>query len=120
MQVGHRHFRSGNQEQIILFAQIHLLFQFGQLTRSRHGGAVGQEGRQDFGITVLLGVQIQHEVDQSPLQPCSLSAQGQKARSGHLGGLAQIQNPQNLTQFPVGTGFESKLRDLSPTSYLHV
>src|ERR1700749_4139698 len=66
------------------------------------------------------GMQVEHEVDQRALQPCSRSPVHRKACAGKLRGTLQIENPQRFANLPVRLWLEGKLRRRSPALDLDI
>ena len=65
MIVGNRNLGSRNEVHIAVFQLVHILSKFRQLTGALHGSAINDEGGEEFGIAMLLGVHIQEKVDNS-------------------------------------------------------
>ena len=51
-------------------------------------------------------MQVEHEADQSSLEPRARAHVNGEACAGELGGAFQIENAESLAQFPVGLGGE--------------
>ncbi len=67
--VGNRHFGGRDQIEIPVLDLEQVFLEFRQLAGRRHRCRIDQHRRHDFGIAVLGGLQIEHEVDQGPFQP---------------------------------------------------
>ena len=77
---------------------------------------VDHEGRQHFGIAVLLRVQVEHEADQRPLQPRARAHVDGKPRAAQLGGAFQVENAQRFAKFPVRLRAQSRRSASRPRS----
>ena len=81
MQGGDGHLRGGSEPEVVFSAAETLFRELGQLARPLQAGAVHQHRRQHF-LVALAAVQIEHEIDQSPLQTGSLAHQGHEPALG--------------------------------------
>ena len=68
MKIRHRHFRRGREEHLVLFQPVHVFLKLRQLRRPDHAIAPHQKRRTHFQVTVLARVQVEHELNQRPLQ----------------------------------------------------
>src|SRR5581483_11820382 len=66
-EIGHGHLRRRNEPQVVPAAPKKVLSKFRQLSRSIEAGGVNEKRRQNLLISMLLRVQIEHEVNQRPL-----------------------------------------------------
>ena len=89
--------------------------ELGQLAGAVEGLGVDHEGREDFGVAVFAGVQVEHEADESALKTGSGAHVDGKARAAELGRPLQIENPQRLAQLPVRPGLKVKDRLFAPS-----
>ena len=112
--VGHRHLRGGHQKIIPILQLEEVFLELGKLAGALHGGPVGHERRQNLQIPVFAGVEVQHKVDQGPLQQGACPFKQGEAGPGDLGGPLKVQDAQGLADVPVGFGFKVKLRGLAP------
>src|SRR6266446_1284618 len=62
------HFGGRHEEKFAVFQAVHVGFKFRQLSRADHAITPDQKRRADFGVAVLAGVQVDHEIDQRPFQ----------------------------------------------------
>src|SRR5207245_10504371 len=69
VKICYRHFRSRGEKELIIFQSVHIGFKFWELRCSDHAFAPHQKRRAHFFVTMLARVQIEHELDQSSLQP---------------------------------------------------
>ncbi len=81
---------------------------------------IHQEGRQHFGVAVLAGVHVEHEIDERALQLRAQAPVQGEARAGDLGGALEIQDAQFRAQVPVRLGLEIELRRLAHAPHFHV
>src|SRR5438067_7360125 len=79
MKIRYRHFRSRRKKELIIFQAVHVGFEFRQLRCSGHAIAPHQKRRAHLFVTMLAGVQIEHEVDQTPLQTRPRAGETNKA-----------------------------------------
>ena len=100
MQGCDRHLRCGGEPEVVLRAAKALLGEFGQLAGARQAGAVDQNRGQHLPIP-LAGVQIQHEIDQSPLQAGPLPHQGDEAALGNPHRAFGVEQLKTLGDLPV-------------------
>src|SRR5450756_3243163 len=75
--------------------------QLRELARSGHALPVDHEGRQNLGVAVLSRMEIEHEVDERPLQPCAESPVEGETRPGDLCPAREIEDVQTLADLPV-------------------
>ena len=68
MQVGDGDLGGGHQEQVIRLGPVGIFLELGELPGPEHALAADQEGRQYLRVAVLLGMEVQHEGDDGPLQ----------------------------------------------------
>ena len=71
-------------------------------------------------VAMFLCVQIQHELGQSPVQPCHRATHDGKARMGQAGRGLEVQAFQTLTQGNVVPGLEIKAPGRAPGANLNV
>ena len=81
MKRGDRHLGGGGEPEVVFGAAEAFLGELRQLARAGEAGGVHQDRRQHLAVA-LAAMQIQHEVDQGPLQPGSLAQQGHEAALG--------------------------------------
>src|SRR5262245_16704785 len=118
--VGHRYFGGRNEKEIWLRDTKQVFFELRELAGSRHGVTIHQKGRQDLAIAMLLGVQIEHEIDQGPFKPRAGILVESEARTGNFGSAGEIKNPKLFTDVPVILCWEVELRWISPAANLFI
>ncbi len=120
MQVRQRHFGSGYQPQVVFHVPIQVICELGKLTRAHQAPAVHHERRIGFHVAVLGRVQVEHPVDQRPLEPDALAEHHVEARAAQFGAPFEVQDAQLRAQLPVGPGLEVELRRLAhgPDEYV--
>ncbi len=84
VQICDRHLGGGDEKQVVLLDQIHIIFQLGELAGAKHNLSFGDERRKDFCIAVLFNVHVNHKIDQSPLQPGAQTAIADEKRTGQI------------------------------------
>ena len=80
--------------------------ELGKLAGAEEALAVDHEGRQDFGVAVLGGVQVEHEADEGALEAGACAHVDGEARAGELGGALEVENAEGFAELPVGLGGE--------------
>src|SRR5262245_31151611 len=120
MDIRNRHFGGRNEKEIWLRDTKQVFFELRELAGSRHGVTIHQEGRQNLAIAMLLGVQIEHEIDQGPFKPRPGILVESEARTGNFGGAGEIKNPKLFTDVPVILCWEVELRWIPPAANLSI
>src|SRR5204862_2643940 len=69
VKICYRHFRGRREEKLLALEPVHVLLELRQLRRPDHTFAPHQKRGAYFEITMLAGVQVEHELDERPLQP---------------------------------------------------
>ena len=80
----------------------------------RRESALTINGGRTSGVAVFFRMQVQHKVDEGPLQQRPGPAQQGEAGPGDLGGPFEIQDAQVLADIPVGFGGKVEPGGLSP------
>ena len=75
MKIRHRHFRRGNQPELVPLREVGLLGKLRELARPGHGLGRHQVGNPKLLIGVARGVQVQHVIHKPPLKPRPLPLQ---------------------------------------------
>jgi hypothetical protein len=68
--------------------------ELGQLAGAEERLRVDHVGRQDFGVAVLAGVQVEHEVGEGAFEARSLAEVDDEARAGDLGGALEVEDAE--------------------------
>ena len=100
MQRSDGHLGGGGEPEVVIGAAEALLGEFGQLARTGEAGTVHQDRRHHLAVT-LGAVQVEHEVDQGPLQPGAGADQGDEAALGDPHGALGFKQAQPLADLPV-------------------
>src|SRR5437588_961631 len=66
MKIRYRHFRGGDEKIIFVLQPKQIVFEFRELSRAGHARTIHEKRREDLSIAMLLGMKIQHEIDQGP------------------------------------------------------
>ena len=102
VKIGERHLGGWDEIEIPFARDLEeILLELGQLSGANQRLRVCQKRRLHLSITMLPGVQIQHEVDQRARQARPRSAQHGKPCAGDPGGALEIKNAERVTQGPV-------------------
>ena len=120
VEIRDRNLRRRDQEEVLLRDVEHVLFKFRKLSGSRHRHSVHHERRKDLCVSVLLRMQVEHEVDDRSLQACSQSLVDRESGAGDLGGSLEIEDVQILSDIPVGLLFKIKYTRFAPFPEFHV
>jgi hypothetical protein len=113
MDVGHRHFRRGDQVQAV-GGDVHVALEVRELSGPACRIRVHQKRRRHFQVPVFAGVEIEHERGERAGEPRAQAPEQREAGTGDLGAGRQIQNPQRLAQLPVRPRVEVERRRRSP------
>src|SRR5215472_17711064 len=91
-QVRNGHLCRGREPKVVILDLEQIFFELGQLTGPEKAGGIDQERWQNLGIAVLTSVHVQHEADQSALQPRPDTPIDRESRAGDLGCTLQVEN----------------------------
>ena len=80
--------------------------EFGEAAGAEEGFGVDHVGRQDFGVAVLAGVEVEHEVGDGALEAGSLAIVDDEAGAGDFGGAFEVEDAEAFADFPMGEGGE--------------
>ena len=119
-EVRYRNLGRRRQPEIGILAMEQVFGELRQLPGSLKARRIDQKRRQHFGVTMLARVDIQHEVDQRPLQLGPQPDVHGEPCARYLGRPLHIQNVQCRPQVPVRLRREVKLRRRSPAADFHV
>ena len=97
---GDRDFGGRREPEIVFGAAKALLGEFRQLAGAGEAGAVHQDRRQQFGVAPL-GMQVEHQGDQRPLQAGAHASQGHEAALGNAHRAFAVHQGQPLGDLPV-------------------
>ena len=117
--IGHRHFGGRDQVKRILVAAQHLeqvFLEFRQLTGAVQAGGVDQVRRVQLGVTVLLGVRIEHELGKRAMQAGEAALEQRETGTGDLGSSGKIELAELFTD--VGVILDRKIEDARRTPAL--
>src|SRR4051812_676705 len=84
VKISDRNFRSRREEKLLFLEPVHVFFELRQLGRPDHAFSPHQKRRADFEIAMFAGMQIQHELDQRPLQSRAGTGKADKSASAQL------------------------------------
>ena len=101
VQVRDRHLRRGNEIQLVTSDDIHKIFFVRDLARAASRGRVDHGRRPYLRHAVLIGVDVEHEIDEGALQPRARPGIDRKARAGDLCAALQVEHLQVGGDFPV-------------------
>ncbi len=120
MEVGQRDLGGRDEVQVALlhFEQIGL--ELGELAGSEESIGAHEKRRQHLDIAVLFGMEIEHELDERPLEPCAGTHQNGETRPRDLRRPVEVQNSQSRSDVPVGFRLEGEVSRLSPATDLLV
>ena len=119
VQVGQRHFRRGDQEEVPRLQPEEILLELGQLPRAGHGLAVDHERRSDFDPPFgLMNVEV--KIHERPLKPRGPAPGHGKAASRQLDPPLEIQPAQSRAQLPMRPDRKIKGWNRPPAADFHV
>src|SRR5262249_25960975 len=113
-------FRGRNKIIVRILDLKQILFKFRELTRSKQAGGIRQEGRNDLLVSMLVGVGIQHEVQEGSLETCPVTRKQREPGAGDLCGSPQVQNAEGWTKIPMRFGFKVEMRYFPDAANLNV
>ncbi len=102
--VGHRHFRGGNQVEPAAVGTRHaeqVFLELGQLAGTEHAVRIDQVRHIDFGVAMLGGMGIQHELRQRAVQPGDAAFHERKAAAGDPYGGLEIEPAELFAELDV-------------------
>ena len=94
--------------------------ELGQLAGALEGRGVDDRRRQDFGVTVLAGVEIEHIARQRAFESRTGAPQDGEAAAGDGDGALEVDDPEGRTEIPVSLGLEVEVRWCSPPALLAI
>ncbi len=97
-----------------------IVFKFRQLPRAEHGVIANHQRRIDFGIAVLVGVEIEHELPDRALQPGQPLLQHDKARSTQCRRRLEIHEAERATDVVMRFRRERVCAGLAEHMALHI
>ena len=93
-----------------------ILRELRELAGAVHGFGVDDVGRKDFGVAVLAGVEVEHEVGESAFETRAQRPVDGEARAGEFGGAFEVEDAELLAEFPVRLGREIELGRSAPAA----
>ena len=106
VQVGQRHLGGGHQVVVGPLELEQVGLELGELSRSDQRVGVDDERRQHLGVAVRARVEVEHELDERPLEPGAGPEVGGEAGAGHLGAALEVEDAEIGPQVPVRLGGE--------------
>ena len=92
--VGDRHLGGGDEEALVAPRGLEeVLLELGELAGARQRRADDEVGREQLGVPAL-GVHVDHEGHQRPLQPRQRAPVEDEARAGDLGRALEVEHPR--------------------------
>ena len=67
-----------------------------ELAGAEEGLGVDHVGREDLGVAVLAGVEVEHEVGEGALESCSLAEVDDEAGAGDFGGAVEVEDAEGF------------------------
>src|SRR5581483_11501126 len=83
-----------------------VLRELGELAGAEERPRVDHVRRKDFGIAVLAGVEVEHEVGEGAFEASARSVMQYESRSGDLCGTAEVEDTELFAELPVRLGRE--------------
>ena len=81
VQVGDRHLRGGNQEEVVRREAVEIVLELGELPGPGQRRPIHQIGRRDLDVAMLAGVEVEHESRERADQPGPRSPAARESRS---------------------------------------
>ena len=97
-----------------------IVLELGQLAGAVQAVGVDDVGYIGFRVAVLAGVQIQHELDQGPVQAGDAGIHDREAGTGDLRRRFEVELAEGFAHVHVVAGFEIELAGRAPAAQLHV
>src|SRR5260370_30869088 len=98
MEVCQGHFGRRHEEKFAVFQAVHIGLKLRQLSRANHAIAPDEKRRTDFGVAVLAGVQVEHKIDQRPLEFRTSAGKTNESAPAQLRRTLEIENFQFLAE----------------------
>lgn len=80
--------------------------EFGELAGAEEGFAIDEGGGEDFGVAVLAGVEVEHEVCEGAFEAGTGAVVDDEAGAGDFCGAVEVEDVEGFAEFPVGFGGE--------------
>ncbi len=106
VQVGQGDFGRGDQIEVASFGLEQIVPELGELTGAEKGSRCDQEGEPDLFVSVLFRLDIQHELDERPLESRAGAGQDRKTGSAELRRARQIEHSERRSKFVMGLRLE--------------
>ena len=124
--VGDRHFGGRNQVKILLTFFTHLarhakqvFLKFWQLSGTTHRIGIDQIRHIHFGVAVLVGMRVEHELRERAVQPRQPALQQREARAADLHGGVEIQS-QPFADADVVLHLEIEFRNIADLAHFQI
>src|SRR5262249_9657468 len=86
------------------------------LSGTRHSLTIYEVRRRNLAIAVLLRMQIEHKIDQGPLEPRAGILVESEPSARNFGRAGEVENPEFLSDIPVIFCREIKLGRIAPAA----
>lgn len=113
VEVRHGDFGGGGEPEVGVFDFEKIFGEFGELAGAVERFGVDEEGGEDFGVAVLAGVGIEHEVDEGAFEFGAEAGIDSEAGAGDFGGAFEVEYAEGGAEIPVGLGGEIEAGDLA-------
>ena len=91
-----------------------VFLEFGKLRGAEHGVVAHEKRRRDLGVTVLAGVQVEHELGESALEPRESPLKHDEARARELRSRLEIHQAERLADLEMLLRLEGEIRWRAP------
>ena len=121
MHVRQRHFGGRNQIQIPVARNLEQVgLELREIAGPGQRRLVGEKGRRHFRVPVRARVQVEHEVDQRPLETRGGAGQHREPRTGDLRSSLEVDDAERRTEVPVRLRYEPEIARRAMSSDLDV
>ena len=94
--------------------------ELGELSGAEERLGVDHVGREDFGVAVLAGVEVEHEVGEGALESRALPIMHNKTGAGDFCGAFEVEDAEALRRSPSGARRGSRRWGACPRVFLRV
>ncbi len=92
----------------------------GELAGAEERLRVDKGWRQNLGVAVLAGVEVEHEVGEGAFETCSLAEVDDEAGARDFCGAVEVEDAERFAELPVGFGGEVELRLFAPDFFFAI
>ncbi len=116
VEAGELDLRGGSEPKVCAFAVEHVRSELGKLADASESSGVDEEGRKDFAIAALAGMNLEHEMGECAFETRAQATIDGKARPRHFGGGLKIEDAGALAELPMREGSEIEVWRRAPAA----